>query len=100
MYFNIFAPTLLGGLNGYTKKEGGVTTFEKVTILSLTTTFGFLRAFNRMRSSTIPAFQHPPTAFTTLLFGIPLIVGTSFCTGHHFGKALRRTEDERSSIRG
>jgi hypothetical protein len=29
-----------------------------------------------------------------LFIGVPLLMGTNFCVGHHMGKAIRWAEDE------
>ena len=79
-------------MNGYTKKEGGLPRATTYTILSLSSAVGFLRGVRHVK---IPLYTGPSQALATLALMVPLIVGASFCTGHHFGKALRHTDEVR-----
>lgn len=99
MAFNILVPSFTGILNGYTKKEGGLPTVEKATIMSLSTTFGFIRGLSRARMMNLQMHISPAQGLAALFLGIPFMIGSSYCMGHHFGKALRHTDEVRYTIR-
>jgi hypothetical protein len=100
MAFTILVPSITGVLNGYIKKEGGLPTFEKMTIMGFSTTFGFMRGLSKLHTMNLQMHITPGQGLAVLFLGIPFFVGSSYCTGHHFGKALRHIEDIRSLIRG
>jgi hypothetical protein len=95
MFFPVLIPYGAGLMNGYTKKEGGLPRTTTYTILSLSSAVGFLRG---VQSVKLPFYTGPSQALATLALMVPLVVGTSFCSGLHFGKALRHTEEVRHTV--
>jgi hypothetical protein len=85
-----------GAMHGYTLKEQGLPTTYKYATLSLVTvmqmarTLGAEKSIGQLRS-------HPASTIAGIFVGIPIFVGTVFCTGHFFGKSVRHTYE---SIKG
>ncbi len=99
MAFNILVPSFTGILNGYTKKEGGLSPVEKRTILGLSAIFGGVRGLSRLRTMNGQLGITPGQGLAALFLGIPFVVGSSYCMGHHFGRALRQTDEIHSAMR-
>jgi hypothetical protein len=99
MAFNILIPSITGVLNGYTKKEGGMSSVEKRTILSISAVVGGARTISKMYPLTGQLGVNPVYGIAALFLGIPLAVCSSYCMGHHFGKALRHTDEIHSAMR-
>ncbi len=100
MAFNILVPSFTGILNGYTKKEGGLSPVEKRTILGISAIFGGVRGLSRLSTMNGHLGITPGQGLAALVVGIPFVVGSSYCMGHHFGRGLRQTDEIRSTIRG
>jgi hypothetical protein len=88
MFFHFLLPYSTGLMNGYTTKEGGLPRTTTYTILGLSNALGFLHALKNVEQ---PFYTKSRPVITTVFFLFPFIVGASFCTGHHFGKAIRYT---------
>jgi hypothetical protein len=100
MAFTILVPSFTGILNGYIKKEGGLSPVEKRTILGISAIFGGVRGLSRLRTMNLQMSITPGQGLAALFLGIPFVVGSSYCTGHHFGKTFRHIDEIRSTIRG
>lgn len=85
-----------GAMHGYTLKEQGLPTTYTYATLSLVTVMQMARSLGAETSITqMKVF--PASTIAGIFVGIPLFVGTVFCTGHFFGKSVRHTYE---SIKG
>jgi hypothetical protein len=77
----------VGLINGYKQKENGL---PNQIIYG---TMGAASIVNMMKVIGVSTLKPPGILMGGLFIGVPLVVGTTFCVGHHFGKAIRWAED-------
>jgi hypothetical protein len=94
--FSIFTNWAVGLINGYKQKDNGLPNDIKYGTMGITTFASMMR--------TLANFDAPEVIRATsgqkmagLFIGVPLVMATNFCVGHHLGKAIRYAEDEPSS---
>jgi hypothetical protein len=104
MSFTLFTNWAVGVINGYKQKENGLPNNIKYGTIGLST---FMTMFKTLGYLDTPVYKKfisattPGQKLAGLFIGIPLIMGTNFCVGHHMGKAIRYAEDDsRSSNNG
>ena len=93
MVFAAFTNWTVGVLNGYNVKDGGIPNGIKYGTMGLTT---FAGMFKVLANANDVKLHHHITAgqkLAGLFIGVPLLVGTQFCIGHHMGKAIRWSGD-------
>lgn len=83
MSIGIFSVWATGILNGY-NKDGLPSSYKYVPIFLVSAT-GIVKGIGDIKQ--VPA--RPGAFLTSLFIGIPLIVGTSFCTGTFMGKSIK-----------
>ena len=91
--FSIFTNWAVGVLNGYKQKDNGLPNGIKYGTMGVTTFAAMIK--------TLANFDAPEVIRATagqkmagLFIGVPLVMATNFCVGHHLGKAIRYAEDE------
>ncbi len=91
--FSLFSNWAVGLINGYKQKENGLPNDIKYGTMGVTTITTMMR--------TLANFDRPEVIRATsgqkiagLFIGVPLLMATNFCVGHHLGKAIRWAEDE------
>ena len=90
MSLSLFSNWGIGVLNGYKYKEDGISNKIKYTAMSVSSLlFGTRIIFEE----NIQKFPLKNTMFATFLFVAPLVIGSTFCIGTQFGKAIRDAED-------
>lgn len=90
---SLFSNWGIGILNGYKYKEDGISNKIKYTAMSVSSLlFGTRIIFEENIQKLSPKYL-----FTTFLIVAPLVIGSSFCVGTQFGKAIRDAEDNRIS---
>jgi hypothetical protein len=77
----MFSNWAIGFLNGRTKE--GLPNDIKYGALGVTTFAGMMTALSHFDTSKLPI----GSKLGGLFIGIPIVVGTQFCIGHHLGKA-------------
>jgi hypothetical protein len=92
MSLSLFSNWGIGVLNGFNYKEDGISSKIKYTAMSVSSVLFGLRAFS---VENIPKLT-PQQMLAVLFIGTPLAIGSSFCMGTQFGKALRDVEDRQS----
>lgn len=94
--FSLLTNWTVGLINGYKQKDNGLPNGIKYGTIGVTTFNMMLRTLGNFDA---PQFIKMPAGqkLAGLLFGVPLVMATNFCTGHHLGKAIRWAEDEPSS---
>ncbi len=92
----MFTNWSVGLLNGYNVKEGGVPNGIKYGTMGLTTFAGMIKVLGNMDNVKINHITGGQK-LAGLFIGVPLVVGTNFCVGHHMGKAIRWTRDNNTS---
>lgn len=105
MSFTLFTNWAVGVINGYKQKENGLPNNIKYGTIGLSTFMTMFKTLGYLDTSVnkkfISATTTPGQKLAGLFIGIPLIMGTNFCVGHHMGKAIRYAEDDsRSSKNG
>lgn len=83
----------VGFINGYNKKDNGVPNSIKYGIIGVTSVDGILKV---LVNANIPDFIKSSSRqnLARIFIGIPLIMGTNFCIGHHIGKAVYYVENK------
>jgi branched-subunit amino acid ABC-type transport system permease component len=93
MSLSLFSNWGIGILNGYKYKEDGISNKIKYTAMSVSSLLFGTRVIFEENIQKIP----PKYLFTIFLVIAPLVIGSSFCVGTQFGKAIRDAEDNRIS---
>ena len=92
MAFSLFANWSVGIINGYKVKENGLPNSIKYGMMGTTTVASMIQVLPNLNLRGLPQValaQKLGIAF----IGVPFIVATNFCVGHHLGKALRNLDD-------
>jgi hypothetical protein len=97
MSLSLFTNWAVGLINGYKQKEDGLPNGIKYGTLGITTFMAMIKTLGHMDTSSkaiINTGITPGQKLFGLFIGVPLVMGTNFCVGHHLGKAIRYAEDE------
>lgn len=94
-----FTNWAVGLINGYKQKENGLPNGIKYGTMGLTAFMGMFKVMANWDTPSVTktivyAPITPMQKLAGLFIGVPLIIGTNFCIGHHMGKAIRWAEDE------
>jgi hypothetical protein len=89
MSLSIFTNWAVGAINGYKQKENGLPNGIKYGTLGLSTLVGTIKVLGSEFSPSV----RPAHRLAGIFIGVPVLVGTTFCLGHHLGKAVRYAED-------
>jgi hypothetical protein len=89
MSLSIFTNWAVGAINGYKQKENGLPNGIKYGTLGLSTLVGMAKVLGTEFSQSV----RPAHKLAAGFIAMPVIVGTTFCLGHHLGKAVCYAED-------
>lgn len=87
---SLFSTWIVGILNGYASKEGGLPTNIKYGSMGLTAGVYALKVLGDASART----TRPAILAATLFVTVPALVGTTFCIGDHVGRAANHTRYE------
>jgi hypothetical protein len=97
--FSLFTNWSVGVLNGFKQKENGLPNGIKYGTMGVTTFAAMIKVLaNFDTPSLVKATSGQKMA--GLFIGVPMLMATNFCVGHHFGKALRYSGEDPSSDKG
>ena len=91
-FLSFFANWSVGVINGYKLKENGLPNGIKYGMMGTTTVASMLRVLLSMNLKGLPQAAIAQK-LGLVCFGVPFVVATNFCVGHHFGKAIRNLDD-------
>jgi hypothetical protein len=95
MHFPVIANMIIGGLNGYNLKNGGLPNPIKYTTLSLATMFTIN---NILSKPNILNGKSSGVLMFSFLVGVPFMNGAVFCLGNQVGKAIEYVEKPPKSL--
>jgi hypothetical protein len=93
MSLSLFTNWAVGLINGYKQKENGLPNGIKYGTIGVTTGVAMLRTLANFDTPNIIKMTSGQK-MAGLFIGVPLLMGTNFCVGHHMGKAIRWAEDD------
>lgn len=92
MGISLFSTWATGVLNGYNLQETGLPNSIKYGTMVLATSIHIVKGLGNISMTEIPKMK-PGITFASLMVVAPLAVGSTFCIGNYFGKAIRYVED-------
>jgi hypothetical protein len=93
MSLSLITNWAVGLINGYKQKENGLPNDIKYGTLGVTTFVAMLKTLGNFDAPSVVRMT-TGQKMAGLFIGVPLVMGTNFCVGHHMGKAIRWAEDE------
>ena len=93
MSLSLITNWAVGLINGYKQKENGLPNNIKYGTLGVTTFVAMLKTLGNFDAPSVVRMT-AGQKMAGLFIGVPLVMGTNFCVGHHMGKAIRWAEDE------
>ena len=90
---SLFSNWAVGLINGYKQKDNGLPNGIKYGTMGITTLSTVVKALGNFDKPNIMKMTSGQK-LGGLFIGIPFIMATNFCVGHHLGKAIRYAEDE------
>jgi hypothetical protein len=91
--FSVFTNWSVGVLNGFKQKENGLPNGIKYGTMGVTTFAAMIKTLANFDSSSLVKVTSGQK-LAGLFIGVPILMATNFCVGHHFGKALRYSEED------
>jgi hypothetical protein len=88
----LFINSAVGAIHGYKHKEKGLPKDITYGTMGATILVSWMRSLSSMNLRGLPSAA-VTQKIGTLALGVPLIMATNFCIGHHLGKALRHLDD-------
>ena len=90
---SLFSNWAVGLINGYKQKDNGLPNGIKYGTMGITTFSSMIKVIGSFDTPNLMKVTSG-TKLGALFIGVPIIMGTNFCIGHHLGKAIRYAEDE------
>ncbi len=92
--FSFFSTWAIGVLNGYNIKDNGLPKSIIYGTLGVTSFANMIKVFGNFDSAKNAMTPKTANALITAAFiGVPIVMGTTFCTGNYLGKAVRYVKD-------
>jgi hypothetical protein len=92
--FSFFSTWAIGVLNGYNIKDNGLPKSIIYGTLGVTSFANMIKVFGNFDVEKNAMTHKSAKALLGAAFiGVPIVMGTTFCTGNYLGKAVRYVKD-------